>query len=59
LIVVAIWAFQLLASIAWLRWFALGPVEWGLRWIIKDGHRPGFLRLSRAVAEADALQPQG
>jgi len=50
LIVVAIWTFQLLASIAWLRWFALGPVEWGLRWIIY-GQRPGFLRLSPVVAE--------
>ncbi len=48
LIVVAIWAFQLLASSAWLRWFALGPVEWGLRWIIY-GRRPGFLRSTPAT----------
>jgi uncharacterized protein len=50
LIVLAVWAFQLLASIAWLRWFALGPVEWGLRWVIY-GRRPGFLRSSPAAAE--------
>jgi uncharacterized membrane protein YeiB len=39
------------ASIAWLRWFALGPVEWALRWLIY-GRQPGFLRSSRAVVEA-------
>ena len=32
-IVIAIWGFQLLASSAWLRYFALGPVEWIVRWV--------------------------
>jgi uncharacterized protein len=49
LIVLAVWAFQLAASTAWLRWFALGPVEWGLRWLIY-GQRPGFRRTPSAAA---------
>ncbi len=51
LIVLGVWAFQLLASSAWLGYFALGPVEWVLRWVIY-GRRPSFLRPSPAVAEA-------
>jgi uncharacterized protein len=51
LIVLGVWAFQLLASSAWLGFFALGPVEWALRWLIY-GRRPSFLRSSPAVAEA-------
>ena len=50
LIVLGVWAFQLLGSSAWLGYFALGPVEWVLRWLIY-GRRPGFLRSSPAVAE--------
>ena len=50
LIVLGVWAFQLLASSAWLGYFALGPMEWVLRWLIY-GRRPRFLRLSPAVAE--------
>ncbi len=50
-IVLAVWAFQLLVSSAWLGYFALGPVEWGLRWVIY-GRRPSLLRSSPAVAEA-------
>ena len=42
-IVLAVWAFQLVASSAWLGYFALGPVEWMLRWVIY-GRRPTFLR---------------
>jgi uncharacterized protein len=49
-IVLGIWAFQLLASSAWLGYFALGPLEWVLRWLIY-GRRPSFLRSSPAVAE--------
>jgi uncharacterized protein len=49
-IVLGVWAFQLLASSAWLGYFALGPVEWVLRWLIY-GRRPSFLRSSPAVAE--------
>jgi len=49
-IVLGIWAFQLLASSAWLRYFALGPIEWVTRWIV-FGRRPGFRRLTPAVAE--------
>jgi len=51
LIVLGVWAFQLLASSAWLSYFALGPVEWVLRWLIY-GRRPSLLRSSPAVAEA-------
>jgi uncharacterized protein len=46
-IVLAIWAFQLLASAAWLSTFASGPVEWLTRWFV-FGRRPRFLRLSPA-----------
>ena len=50
-IVLGVWAFQLLTSSAWLGCFALGPVEWLLRWLIY-GRRPSFLRTSAVVAEA-------
>ena len=48
-IVVAIWAFQLLASSTWLRYFAVGPMEWVLRWFIYR-RRPSFLRSSPVEA---------
>src|SRR5262249_39276431 len=48
-IVLAVGAFQLLASTAWLRFFALGPVEWVLRWFV-FGRRPRLLRSVAAVA---------
>ena len=47
-IVVGIWAFQLLASSAWLRYFAVGPVEWLTRWLVFR-RRPSFLRSSPVV----------
>jgi uncharacterized protein len=50
-IVVAIWAFQLLASSVWLRYFSVGPVEWLTRWLVFK-RRPSFLRSSPAVARA-------
>jgi uncharacterized protein len=50
-IVLGIWAFQLLASVAWLRYFAVGPVEWLTRWLVFR-RRPSFLRPSPVVAEA-------
>jgi uncharacterized protein len=50
LIVLGVWAFQLLASSAWLSYFALGPVEWVLRWFV-FGRRPILLRSSPAGAE--------
>jgi len=50
LIVLGVWAFQLLASPAWLGYFALGPMEWVLRWVI-HGRRPSLLRSAPAVAE--------
>ena len=50
LIVLAIWAFQLVASSTWLGYFALGPVEWVTRWFVY-GRRPSLLRSSPAVAE--------
>lgn len=50
LIVLGVWAFQLLASSAWLRYFAMGPLEWVRRWFVY-GRRPSFLRSSPAVAE--------
>ena len=48
-IVVAIWAFQLLASPAWLSYFAVGPVEWLTRWLVYR-RRPSFLRSSLVEA---------
>jgi uncharacterized protein len=48
-IVIGIWAFQLLASRAWLGYFTVGPVEWLTRWLV-FGRRPSFLRSSPAVA---------
>ena len=47
LIVLVVWAFQLLASSAWLRHFTVGPVEWLTRWFVFR-QRPGFLRPSAA-----------
>jgi len=41
--VLGIWAFQLLASSAWLGYFAVGPVEWVTRWFVYK-RRPTFLR---------------
>lgn len=49
-IVVAIWAFQLIASSAWLRYFAVGPVEWLTRWLVFK-RRPSFLRSSPVTAK--------
>ena len=48
-IVLAVWAFQLVVSTAWLGFFALGPVEWVLRWLV-FGRRPRLLRSIPAVA---------
>ena len=48
-IVIGIWAFQLLASRAWLGYFTVGPVEWLTRWLV-FGRRPTFVRSSPAVA---------
>jgi uncharacterized protein len=48
-IVLGVWAFQLLASSAWLGCFTLGPMEWVLRWFIY-GRRPSFLRSSPVEA---------
>jgi uncharacterized protein len=48
-ILIGVWAFQLLASRAWLGYFAVGPVEWLTRWLV-FGRRPTFLRSSPAVA---------
>jgi uncharacterized protein len=49
-IVVGIWAFQLLASSAWLRYFTVGPVEWLTRWLVFK-RRPSLLRSSPVAAE--------
>jgi uncharacterized protein len=50
LIVIAIWAFQLLASTVWLGGFTLGPVEWALRWVIY-GRRSAFRPPSPAITQ--------
>jgi len=50
-IVIGIWTFQLIASTVWLRYFAVGPVEWLTRWLVFR-RRPGFLRSSPAVIGA-------
>jgi len=47
--VVAIWTFQLIASLVWLRYFTVGPVEWLTRWLVFR-RRPSFLRPSPVVA---------
>jgi uncharacterized protein len=49
--VVAIWALQLAASRVWLRYFAVGPVEWLTRWLVFR-RRPSFLRSSPVVVGA-------
>jgi uncharacterized protein len=49
-IVVGIWAFQLLGSSVWFRYFAVGPVEWLTRWLVFK-RRPSFVRSSPAIAE--------
>ncbi|MGH7306203.1 MAG: DUF418 domain-containing protein [Candidatus Rokuibacteriota bacterium] len=49
-IVVGVWAFQLLASSAWLGYFTVGPVEWVTRWFVFR-RRPSFLRSSALGAE--------
>jgi uncharacterized protein len=49
-IVLGVWAFQLLASSAWLGYFSLGPVEGVLRWVIY-GRWPRFLRSAPTIAE--------
>jgi uncharacterized protein len=48
-IVIAIWALQMVASRAWLSYFAVGPIEWVTRWLV-FGRRPSFLRTAPAVA---------
>ena len=47
-IVVGVWAFQLAASSVWLRYFAVGPIEWVTRLLV-FGRRPGFRRSSPAI----------
>jgi uncharacterized protein len=49
-IVGAIWAFEVGASSLWLRYFAVGPVEWLTRWLVFK-RRPSFVRSSPVVAE--------
>ena len=41
--VIAVWAFQLIASPLWLRRFRYGPAEWIWRWVT-NGERPAFRR---------------
>jgi uncharacterized protein len=50
-IVAAVWAFQMLASSAWLRYFSVGPIEWVTRLLV-FGRRPAFRRPSPAVTTA-------
>jgi uncharacterized protein len=49
-IVLAVWTFQLLASSVWLGYFAVGPVEWLVRWVV-FGRRPDLLGSPPAVTE--------
>jgi len=49
-IVIAIWIFEAAVSVAWLRYFAVGPLEWLTRWLVFK-RRPSFLRPSPLVAE--------
>jgi uncharacterized protein len=48
-IVLAIWTLELVASAMWLRYFAVGPVEWVTRWFIFR-RRLKLRRLSASVA---------
>ena len=48
-IVAGIWAFQLLASSIWLRYFTVGPAEWLTRWLVFK-RRPSFQRTSPVTA---------
>jgi uncharacterized membrane protein YeiB len=41
----------MLASSAWLRYFAVGPIEWVTRLLV-FGRRPGFRRPAPAVTGA-------
>lgn len=49
-VVAAIWTVQLVASSWWLRRFAAGPLEWGLRWATNG--RPGPIKLTAAQPAA-------
>jgi uncharacterized protein len=49
--VIAVWVFQWLASAVWLRYFAVGPVEWLVRLLV-FGRRPGVMRPSPVIAGA-------
>lgn len=50
-IVAAVWAFQMVASSVWLRYFSVGPIEWVTRLLV-FGRRPVFRRPSPAVTAA-------
>jgi uncharacterized protein len=49
-IVGAVWIVQLVVSSWWLRRFAAGPLEWGLRWATSG--RPGPIKLTDAQPAA-------
>ena len=50
-IVIAIWAFQLVASTLWLRRYRFGPLEWLWRWLTYL-ERPPFRRSGIAPVAA-------
>jgi uncharacterized protein len=48
-IVASVWAFELIASVVWLRWFQFGPLEWVWRWLTYR-QRPPFRARRSALA---------
>jgi uncharacterized protein len=56
--VLAVFAFQLLVSALWLRWFGYGPVEWALRWLT-NARRPPFFAVRRPAGSEAAHGPAG
>jgi uncharacterized protein len=57
LVVVAVWALQLIVSPWWLRHFQFGPVEWLWRWLTY-GSRPAMRLKDRSVDQSFASLPK-
>jgi uncharacterized protein len=51
LVVLAVWAFNIVFSVLWLRWFSFGPLEWLWRSLTYGGPQP-MLSAARATGQA-------
>jgi uncharacterized protein len=51
-VVIAIWAFQLIASPVWLRYFQFGPLEWVWRSLTYHHRQPMLIRPAGPVTDA-------